>query len=1018
MSGSTAMGEQVDAETVRELMFRYFHEMRGALERHGGTVEKFIGDAVVAVFGVPLAHEDDALRACRAALEMQGRLADLNEELVRRFGTRIALRIGLNTGEVVAGDATSRETFVTGDAVNVAARLEQAAAPGEVLLGQPTYRLVREAVRVEPVEPLTLKGKSASLPAYRLVEVSGFGPPPRREGAPLVGREQELALLEREFEAVAGDRSSRLVTIVGEPGLGKSRLAAEFVTRIGPRARVLRGRCLSYGEGISYWAIGEIVREAAGIRDEHSAGEARARIDALLGGVPNGSVVAAKIAQLLGIAEGIASAPETAWAIRQFLASQAGDRPLLLLVDDIHWGEPALLDLLAGLPAGSEDTPILLLCLARPDLLESRPDWEASIRLEALAGTEVESLLGSLLGGVPAGVGARLLKASAGNPLFVEELVAMLVDEGVLRPENGSWALERELDSVALPASLNGLLGARLDRLDDRVRGVLERGAIEGELFHRGAVAELSAAEARLSIPAELEVLVGKDYVLPAEASFSGEAAFRFRHILIREAAYGTTAKKLRAELHERFAGWLERVAGDRIGEYEEIVGYHLEQSFRYRSELGPVDDEAQALAGRGARRLGAAGRRASARGDLEAATSFLTRATALLPAQSRERIELLPDLVEALVEAGRLEEAERHSVAGIEAAEAFGDERLGALARVQRAWLKAHADPRGWSEWALAEAERAIPVFERLGDDGALARAWETVYEVHWLRGQLTAARAAAERGLVHAERAGDERQQGRLRIAATASAGFGFAPLGEVVEELKLDLAWARRTGSLWLEALGIQALGLLQAKRGDPRGGEKLIAEGMSMIVDLGMRIFAAGLVANWIWNVTDDSVVAEAQLRESYEALLEAGDKAVLGTVAASLGEALYRQGRYEEAEEMVRVGEETAAADDIYLQVFWRAVRAKVLASRELFGAGEALAREAVALAYESEYVDGRGEAQLALAEVLRLAGRPGEAAEAIEEACALYEAKGDVLHVDRARTLLAELHSGTGSRSG
>jgi tetratricopeptide (TPR) repeat protein len=461
-----------------------------------------------------------------------------------------------------------------------------------------------------------------------------------------------------------------------------------------------------------------------------------------------------------------------------------------------------------------------------------------------------------------------------------------------------------------------------------------------------------------------------------------------------------------------------ERVAGDRVGEYEEIVGYHLEQSFRYRSELGPVDDEARALAGRGARRLGAAGRRASARGDLEAATSLLTRATALLPAESRERIELLPDLVEALVEAGRLEEAETHSVAGIEAAKAFGDERLSALARVQRAWLKARADPRGWSEWALAEAERAIPVFERLGDDGALARAWETVYEVHWLRGQLTAARAAAERGLVHAERAGDERQQGRLRIAATASAGFGFAPLGEVVEELELDLAWARRTGSLWLEALGIQALGLLQAKRGDPRGGEKLIAEGMSMIVDLGMRIFAAGLVANWIWNVTDDSVVAEAHLRESYEALLEAGDKAVLGTVAASLGEALYRQSRYEEAEEMVRVGEETAAADDIYLQVFWRAVRAKVLASRELFGAAEALAREAVALAYESEYVDGRGEAQLALAEVLRLAGRPGEAAEAIEEACALYEAKGDVLHVERARTLLAELHSGTGSRSG
>jgi class 3 adenylate cyclase/tetratricopeptide (TPR) repeat protein len=1017
MSGSTAMGERVDAETVRDLMFRYFHEMRGALERHGGTVEKFIGDAVVAVFGVPQAHEDDALRACRAALEMQARLAALNEELERRFGTRIALRIGLNTGEVVAGDATSRETFVTGDAVNVAARLEQVAAPGEVLLGEPTYRLVREAVRVEPVEPLTLKGKSASLPAYRLVEVSGLGPLPRRAGTQLVGREQELALLEREFEAVTAERSSRLVTIVGEAGVGKSRLATEFVARVGPRARVLRGRCLSYGEGITYWAIGEIVREAAGIRDEHSTEEARARIEALLEDVPNGHVVAARMAQLLGIAEGVATAPETAWAIRQFVAAQAGDRPLLLIVDDIHWGEPTLLDLLADLPEGNDDAPILLLCLARPDLLESRPDWEATVRLQPLAETEVESLLGSLLGGAPAGVGAKLLKASAGNPLFVEELVAMLVEEGVLRPEDGSWALERELDSVALPASLNALLGARLDRLEDSVRGVLERGAIEGELFHRGAVAELSLPEARLSVPAQLEILAGKDYVLPAEASFGGEAAFRFRHILIREAAYGATAKKLRAELHERFAGWLERVAGDRVGEYEEILGYHLEQSFRYRSELGPVDDDARVLAGRAVRRLGAAGRRASARGDLDAAISFLMRAVALLPGESRERIELLPELVEALYEAGRLSEAETYSAAGIEAVEAFGDEHLIAVARVQRAWFKAYADPGDGSEWALAEAERAIPVLERAGDDGALARAWEAVFEVNWLRGQLTAARAAAERGLAHAERARDDRQQGRLRIARTASAGFGLVPQDEMAEEMERDLAWARRTGSLWLEALLIQAMGTLQARRGDPQGGEKLIELGMSTIAELGMRIFAAGLVPNWIWHVTDDPVVIEARLRESYSALLEAGDKAMVGSVAASLGEALYRQGRYEEAEEMVRVGEDTAGADDIYLQVLWRAVRAKLLARRELFGEAEGLAREAVALAYESEYVDARSDAQLALGEVLRLAGRTGEAEEALEEARALHEAKGNVLQVERVRTLLAELHSGARSQT-
>ena len=349
VSGSTALGERVDAETVRSLMLSYFQEMREALERHGGTVEKFVGDAVLAVFGVPDTHEDDALRACRAALEMQARLASLNEEFERRYETRIALRVGVNTGEVVAGDASSRETFVTGDPVNAAARLEQAAGPGEVLIGEPTYRLVRDSVAVEAVEPLTAKGKSEPLAAYRLLEVAGLGPLPRRSGTPLVGREQELMLLEREFDAAVAERRCRLVTVVGEPGVGKSRLAAELVTRVGARARAVRGGCLSYGEGITYWAMGQIVRDLAGIGDEHSAIQARARIDAVCGDAPDGATVAAQIAQLLGIREGVTTAEEIAWAVKRFLAAAAEERPLLVLVDDIHWAEPALFELLARL---------------------------------------------------------------------------------------------------------------------------------------------------------------------------------------------------------------------------------------------------------------------------------------------------------------------------------------------------------------------------------------------------------------------------------------------------------------------------------------------------------------------------------------------------------------------------------------------------------------------------------------------------------------------------------------------
>jgi class 3 adenylate cyclase/tetratricopeptide (TPR) repeat protein len=1015
VSGSTAMGERVDAETVRELMFSYFHEMRGALERHGGTVEKFIGDAVVAVFGVPHAHEDDALRACRAALEMQTRLSALNEEFERRFGARIALRIGLNTGEVVAGDATSRETFVTGDPVNVAARLEQAAAPGEVLLGEATYRLVREVATVEPVEPLTVKGKSAALPTYRLLEISGLGLPPLRMRTPLVGREPELALLEQEFEAAVAQRRCRLVAVVGEPGVGKSRLAAELVARIGSHARVLRGRCLSYGEGITYWAIGEIVREAAGIRDDHSTEEARARIEALLDGVPNGRVVAARMAQLLGIVQGVATAAETAWAIRHFLAAQARDRPLLLLVDDIHWGEPTLLDLLADLPAAIEDAPILLMCLARPDLLESRPDWEATVGLEPLAGREVDYLIGSLLEAAPAAVRARLSHASAGNPLFVEELVAMLVDENVLRRENDSWALVGDLDSVALPASLKSLLGARLDRLDNELRDVLERGAIEGEVFHRGAVVELSRPQSRLSVPAHLELLSGKDLVRPAEASFIGQAAFRFRHILVREAAYGATAKKLRAALHERFADWLERVVGGRVNEYEEILGYHLEQSFRYRAELAPVDDAAGALGVRAANRLASAGRRALARGDLDAATNLLMRAAALLPTDSRERLELLPDLVETCFEAGQLDMADALVEEGIETAEKLANEHLSALANVQRAWLKSGVDPRGWSDRALCEAEQAIPVLERHGDDGALARAWEVVHRVHWLHGHLSAARAASERGLFHAERGRDERQQGRHRIGRTASAHFGFASLDEVDEEMERDLAWARRTGSLWFEALGVQALGTHQAARGDVVEGKELIARGMSIVSELGMRLFAAGLVANWIWFVTDNPAVAEVHLRESFEALVKAGEKGVFSTVAANLAEALYRQGRYDEAEDLLSVSVAAGADDDVTTQVLARAIQAKLLARRNQLNEAEVVAREAVALAAETEYVDLRGESLLALGEVLRLAGHPGDGAETVQKALDLWEAKGNMRFAARARALLEELRVSSSS---
>jgi class 3 adenylate cyclase/tetratricopeptide (TPR) repeat protein len=714
VSGSTALGERVDAEAVQLLMQRYFGEMRAALERHGGMVEKFIGDAVVAGFGVPEAHEDDALRACRAALEMQTRIDELNEEFERRFAARISIRIGVNSGEVVAaGD----ETLVTGDAVNVAARLEQAAASGEVLVGEATYRLVRDTVTVEAVEPLVVKGKSEPLAAFRLLDVRGVGRALRRTTAPLVGREQELAFLEREFEAVVADSCCRLVTVVGEPGVGKTRLTAELIDLIRSRARSVRGACLSYGEGITYWAIGEIVRELARIDDEHTPKQARALIDALVDSDPDADAIASRVGQLLGIAETASTVAETAWAVRRVLSCQAGKNALVVVVDDIHWAEPLLLDVLAGLPAGLPTAPILVVCLARPELLENHPEWEATIRLEPLPAPQVGALLSGLLGEAPVEVRERLARASSGNPLFAEELAAL--------------TLEAETTAETLPTSIDALLGARIDRLEVPTRSTLERGAIEGEVFHRGAVVELTAPESRTSVPKQLEELVERDLVHPAAAHFGDETAFRFKHILVRDAAYQATAKTLRAVLHEQFANWLVRVADERVTEYEEIIGYHLEQSHRYRIELGPADSATQALAARAAKHLTAAGLRACDRDDRPAAIALLSRAAGL---DTSSRLAILTLLGELLHELGEFSRAADLLDEAIDTARERSEPAVEGVARVLREVVKSRTGEASLQQ-VLSTANEAAAVLEQVGDDAQLALVLDEAAEhTRWL--------------------------------------------------------------------------------------------------------------------------------------------------------------------------------------------------------------------------------------------------------------------------------------------
>ena len=615
VTGSTALGEQLDPESMRDVQSRYFDTMRAAIERHGGTVEKYIGDAVMAVFGIPVLHEDDALRAARAAADMREALAALNKELERDRGVTIQVRIGVNTGEVVAGDPGGGNAFVTGDAVNVAARLEQHAEPGQVLLGETTYRLLRDAVDADPVEPLELKGKAERVPAWSLTGVREVtSPVPRRLGSPMVGRERPLAQLRQAFDAAEGDDACQLFTLLGSAGVGKSRLVEEFLSTIGGGAEMLRGRCLPYGEGITYFPVVEAIKQAAGLADFDLPDVVESKVCSVLDGDEHQQLVCRHVSQLMGVAES-AAGEDTFWAIRRFFEASARERPLVLVFDDIHWGEPTFLDLVEHIADWSRGSPILLLCMARSDLLDVRPSWgggklnAATVSLEPLTDDQSAGLIANLLGTaeLPAGVAERIVQTAEGNPLFVEEMLAMLVDDGLIVRDDDRWIAVGDLSAVTVPPSIHALLDSRLDRLTPEEREVLEAAAVVGKEFFVGAVRELVPQDRRVRVPSDLLSLVRKELIRSERTTLPGEDAFRFRHLLVRDSAYEAIPKAQRAELHERFADWLERVAGVAVAEQEEILAYHLEQAHAYRLELGPADERSDAIGARAAERLASA---------------------------------------------------------------------------------------------------------------------------------------------------------------------------------------------------------------------------------------------------------------------------------------------------------------------------------------------------------------------------------------------------------------------------
>jgi class 3 adenylate cyclase/tetratricopeptide (TPR) repeat protein len=1000
VTGSTALGERLDPESLRRVMWRYFEEMKAVLERHEGTIEKYIGDAIMAVFGIPTLHEDDALRAVRAAVEMREALAALNEELQREWGVTIAMRTGVNTGQVLAAGSLAGPTLITGDAVNVAKRLEESAGAGEILIGRDTYLHVRHAVEGDPVEPLSVKGREQAVSAYRLTHV---GPvvtvPVRWLDSPLIDRLRELELLQDGFERAVGDRSCQLVTVIGAAGVGKSRLAGEAIVAVGERATVLMGRCLPYGEGITYFPLVEAVKQAAAISDADSADVVHLKLAELLDGQDEAPLVVDDIAQLLGVATSAVSSERTFWSVRMLVEAVARRSPLVLVLEDVHWAEPTLLDLVEYLGDWCRDVPVFILCLARPDLFDEHPTWARAawartVLLEPLGDDDTEALIEGRLGGLEldASVRARVREAAEGNPLFVEQLLAMLAEGGSSTGES------------PMPPTIQSVLAARLDRLSPDERLVIEAASVMGRLFWWEALPELLPGALGARVSELLMALVRKEMVAPQPTSSGRDHGFSFRHILIRDAAYAAIPLGARADLHERFADWLAR----RPGEWDEIVGYHLEQAYHLRARLGTLGEAPANLAARAGERLGSAGRRALGLGDMPAALTLLGRAADLLPEASSERLQLLPALAEAARETGDLVRANDILREATAAAAAVGDRRLEALAAIDREYLWEYTDPTTREERVLQTAGRAARLFEELGDDHGLAKAWTLSAQAYWGLCNYAQMEAMLERALVHAERASDGRSRSLILDGLARAAHLGPTPVEQGLQRCEDILADAR--GDPPLEAVALAMIGALKAQLGAFDEARASCRRSWAIGEEFGLKSWLATLplYSGPIELLAGDAVAAEGELAAGYEALREMGELGRLSTEAAFLAEAVFAQGRYDEAEQLTAISADAATTDDAFSQIAWRGTRSKTLARKGELAEAERLAREAVALAEKTDGLNLLGDAFLDLADVLRAAASRTEAVAAAEQALSRYERKGNLVSAARARSALDE----------
>jgi len=991
IADSTSLGETLDAEVFGRVLQRYFDEVRSVLERHGGRVEKFIGDAVLAVFGVPVAREDDALRALRAAAEIRERLELLNDDFERGLGIRLGVRTGISTGEVLVSEGSGEGLTASGDTMNVAARLEQTASAGEILIGARTRLLGGDAIVVEELAPLELKGKAAPVVAFRLLRVlPHVSPYGRRDDAPLVGRQQELAGLHDALSRAMGNAECVLATVVGGAGVGKSRLVREFLAAVEDSVRVLVGRCAPYGEGITYLPLAQALEPVLGA-------DPRPRVLELLLEDERRGAVADTVAAALGGSEGGGSGEEMFWAFRRLLEALTKELPLVLVVDDIHWAEPTLLDLLEHVASFSSGAPILVLCLTRPELLDERPSWTAPREnavlavVAPLADHEAAALAKHLTPerGLDAGELRRIVEAADGNPFFLEQLLA-------LNSSVGSGA------ELVIPPTIQALLAARIDRLEAGERRVLQSAAVEGREFRRGAVVELLPWEARGEIDANLLSLTRRQFVRPSHAGDPGGDSFSFAHGLVREAAYGETPKERRADLHLRLADYL----GKDLSTPVEIVGYHLADAASYRLELGLGDERTEEIAARGAELLATGGRHALDLGDDRAAAKLLERASELMPIDEPSGRALRLELGRALAGSGRLEPARAALAEITAAAQLEGGRALELRAELGLLNLRAQTDAQLSMVELEATAERALPELERLEDERGLASAW---WLVHWARfrlGRYADSLAAAEQTVEHARRAGDRREELRALGAIAMATKHGPTPVTEGLA--RCDELVERSGGASLMEAFAARVRGFLLAMTGEFERGREECRRSVELYEELGNRVSALGVVCELevVERKSGRLEVAEEELRSANVRLREIGDVGYLSWVVPQLARILALRGKVDEAIELARSSRAEMQPDHSFGQVTARLAEAIALTSNGTLEAAEEVALAALELVERTDALDVHADVLLALADIDRAHGRTSQASVRVARAIELSERKGDVVSVAHARSLV------------